>query len=132
MAIERPSFVGTKLSGVDDEPTAPNSERHDPEFCQTGRSDRWALINAFVDQSLREVNNTAAVIWFILFRDANKKGTVRTAQSDLARRAGVSLRTVHSAIKGLRSAGLVEVLRMGRLNTGPTLYRIRATSIEGL
>lgn len=132
MPISRPSYHGIALPDVDAIATRGNSQRHDPGYNRPGRSNRWAALNCFVDESLRQVGNTAAVIWLILFRDANKEGTVRTAQSDLARRAGVSIRTVHSAIKSLRSAGLVEVLRKGRLNTGPTLYRIRATSTEGL
>jgi len=50
---------------------------------------------------------------------------VRTAQTDLARRAGVDVRTVRRAIGKLRDRGLLVVVNRGGLRRGVSTYRVR-------
>ncbi|QEL16420.1 helix-turn-helix domain-containing protein [Limnoglobus roseus] len=45
-------------------------------------------------------------VWFVLFRDS-KHDASRTSQMDIARRAGVNVRTVRRAFDGLKRAGLL-------------------------
>jgi CRP-like cAMP-binding protein len=90
------------------------------------RSGRFTLLNSFVDVTLRELSGAEAKVWLVLFRDAQKDGTVRASQTDIARRSGLTVRAVKKAIRRLKSQGLIQVLRQGRLNVGPSQYRLRA------
>ena len=65
--------------------------------------------------------------WLILFRDTKADGTARTGQRDIARRAGLSVRVVQKAVAQLEATALIEVVRHGRLNGGPTVYRVHST-----
>jgi hypothetical protein len=89
------------------------------------RSERFAVLNAFADFTLAGLDRNEIAVWLLLFRDS-RDGVARTSQSDLARRAGASDRTVRRALGRLRAARLVEVVRRGRLQTGPSAYRVRA------
>ncbi len=86
---------------------------------------RFRVLNDFVDYTLARVPRTDAAVWLVLYRDA-RNGLARTAQADLARRAGVCRRTVVRSIKRLRDSGLLELVRRGGLNRGPSVYRVRA------
>ena len=67
-------------------------------------------------------------VWLILFRDVKAAtGTARTGQQDIARRAGLSRRGVQVALSKLQAKGRLRVVRRGRLNTGPTAYRVHPT-----
>jgi DNA-binding transcriptional ArsR family regulator len=95
---------------------------------RASRKERFAVLNAFVDVSLATLTGTEAKVWLILFRDAKAAtGTARTGQADLARRAGVKPRMVRYALTALEEKGLVQLLRRGQLNTGPSTYRIHPT-----
>ncbi len=48
-----------------------------------------------------------------------------SAQSYIADRSGMCVRTVKTVIKRLALAGLLEVLHRGGLNRGISIYRIR-------
>lgn len=85
------------------------------------------MLNSFVDASLRDIGSSAAVVWLVLFRDT-RNGLARTAQQDIARRTGLTARTVYSALKRLQGCGLVRVVRRGGLNRGPSVYRLRGVS----
>jgi hypothetical protein len=87
---------------------------------------RFGVLNSFVDVTLRRVGPTAAIVWFVLFRDAKPDGLARTAQTDIARRIGKTSRTVRSAVRKLEQLGLLMVVRRGRLNVGATVYRVRS------
>jgi hypothetical protein len=92
-----------------------------------GRGDRFAVLNAFADFALAGLSGAEVKVWLLLYRDTKADtGTARTGQADLARRAGVSVRTVGRAVHELERKGLVVVVRRGRLRTGPTVYRVQA------
>ena len=92
-----------------------------------GRSERFALLNAFVDVTLADLTGAEAKVWLILYRDTKANGVARTGQADLARRAGLTVRGVQKALDKLSAKGLVVVVHRGRLNAGPTTYRVHAT-----
>ncbi|MCB9852650.1 MAG: helix-turn-helix domain-containing protein [Phycisphaerales bacterium] len=86
-------------------------------------ADRFATLNAFVDLSLRGLRRPEIAIWLILYRDT-RNGTARTGQADIARRAGVSVRTVRRAIGRLDAAGLLRLVKRGGPNVGPSIYEV--------
>lgn len=92
------------------------------------RSERFAVLNAFVDVTLAGLSGTEAKVWLILYRDLKlTTGTARTGQADLARRCGVDPRTVRRALAVLERNGLIVVRRRGRLNAGPSVYTVHPT-----
>ena len=89
---------------------------------------RFALLNAVADFDLAGFTGAEVKVWLVLFRDTKAKtDTARTGQDDIARRAGISARSVRTALAGLRAKGLVRVVRRGRLNGGPSHYRLCAS-----
>jgi CRP-like cAMP-binding protein len=97
------------------------------------RSERFATLNAFVDFGIADADLTPAeaLVWFVLYRDTKADGFARTGQADIARRAGLSVRGVKKAIRGLNAKGMVDVVRRGRLNVGPSFYRVSPTRRMG-
>lgn len=97
------------------------------------RAARFAALNAFVDFGVAagKLTPAEALVWLVLFRDTKGNGTARTAQADIARRAGLSVRGVKKAIRGLRAKGFLNVVRRGRLNVGPSTYRVHPTGYMG-
>lgn len=92
------------------------------------RSERFAALNAFTDCALADLTGAEAKVWLILFRDVKAAtGTARTGQEDIARRAGVKPRTARRALASLERKGMVRVVRRGRLNAGPSVYRVHPT-----
>lgn len=93
------------------------------------RSQRFAVLNAFVDFGIADadLSPAAALVWLVLFRDTKADGTARTGQADIARRAGLSRRGVQMALDKLIAKGLVALVRRGRLNSGPSTYRVYPT-----
>jgi predicted transcriptional regulator len=87
---------------------------------------RWQMLNAFVDCAMGELSGAEIAVWLILFRDTKPTGTARTSQTDLARRAGVSTRTVERTIARLSERGLLKIVRRGGLRAGASVYRVRA------
>lgn len=107
----------------DNEPPKPSSTKKQP------RGERFTKLNSFVDATLAELSGAEAKVWLILFRDTKAKtGTARTGQADIARRAGLSVRSVKNAVKSLRDKGLLKVRRRGRVNAGPSVYVVVASS----
>jgi hypothetical protein len=93
-----------------------------------GRGERFTLLNAFTDCALADLTGAETKVWLILFRDAKAAtGTARTGQADIARRAGLEPRTVRRALASLETKGMVRVVRRGRLNAGPSVYRVHPT-----
>lgn len=108
----------------DDEPNRPGPKTKR----RNGTGERFAVLNAFVDCTLAELTGAEAKVWMILFRDTKAKtGTARTGQTDIARRAGVNARTVRYVLVSLEAKGLIRVVRRGRLNGGPSCYRLHPT-----
>lgn len=66
-------------------------------------------------------------VWLILFRDTKANGIARTGQTDLARRAGLKPRMVRYVLASLEAKGMVRVVHRGRLNAGPSSYRVHPT-----
>jgi hypothetical protein len=98
------------------------------------RSERFAALNAFVDFGIADANLTPAeaLVWLVLFRDVKAEGTARTGQTDVARRAGLSARGVKLALRRLKAKGMIQVVRRGRLNAGPSVYRVYPTGSHGV
>ena len=86
-------------------------------------AERFGTINAFVDFTLGSLTRNEAAIWLILWRD-ERNGTSRTSQADLARRAGVTRRTVVMVLERLESKRLLLRIRRGGLNRGLSVYRV--------
>ena len=90
---------------------------------------RFRDFNGFVDVSLAGLTRSAIAVWLVLFRDTKADtGVARTGQADIARRAGISARAVRKALTELIEAGLVKVVRQGRLGTGPSQYKVRGVN----
>jgi len=86
---------------------------------------RFATVNAFADFTLGGLSRAEIAVWLLLWRDTKADGLARTSQADLARRAGCNVRTVKRAARRLVRAGLLEIVRRGRLGAGPSAYRVR-------
>lgn len=96
----------------------------EPTRRRRGRSERFAVLNAFVDFAQADLTGAEAKVWLILFRDTKDTGTARTGQTDIARRAGLNVRSVRRALDSLEGKGMVRVVHRGRLNGGPSVYRV--------
>lgn len=108
----------------------PNQTNHALDANGDGRSrssNRFATINAFVDVTLRQLSDRAALAWFVLWRDTKPNGVARTAVADLARRMGCSPSKAKRALAELRARNLVVVADRGGLGRGPSSYRLTDT-----
>jgi hypothetical protein len=86
---------------------------------------RFRTLNDFVDCSLADLDNASDIkVWVILFRDAKPDGTARTSQADIARRAGMTDRTVRNAIDRLTDCGLLAVESQGGFPKRTSTYRV--------
>ncbi len=92
---------------------------------------RFAVLNNFVDFTMRGLPRGPVAVWLVLYRDT-KDGTARTSQTDIARRTGLSERNVRRAIRRLESLGLLFVVYCGGLNRGPSRYRIAPLTKDSL
>ena len=88
-----------------------------------GAGDRFATINGFVDFTLGGLTRNEAAVWLVLWR-VTKDGTARTAQTDIARRAGINRRTVIRILGKLESTGLLRTVHRGGFNRGMNVYRV--------
>jgi hypothetical protein len=118
MPDEAAKYIGRKV-GV-----APPAAPTRPRRGRRRSGGRFEILNTFVDESLRQLHPTAAVVWLVLFRDTKPDGLARTGQTDLARRTGRSIRTIYTALRRLQVLGLLTVVRRGRLSAGATIYRV--------
>jgi hypothetical protein len=84
---------------------------------------RFAVFNGFVDFTLADLSLRETKVWLILYRDS-RDGIAKTSQADIARRAGVSDRTVRRALTQLESRGLLKAVHRGGLNRGCSSYRV--------
>ena len=85
--------------------------------------DRFKVLNNFVDFTMRDLKAADVRVWFVLYRDT-KDGTAATAHTDIARRGGLSVRSVQTAIRRLERLGLLKVIYRGGLNRGSSRYRL--------
>lgn len=84
---------------------------------------RFATLNAFVDNSLRGLSRVEALTWLVLYRDT-RDGTVSTSIESIAARIGASKRATITAINRLRERGLLIRILKGGINRGPSRYRV--------
>jgi DNA-binding MarR family transcriptional regulator len=85
---------------------------------------RFETLNAFVDSGTADLSRAELAVWFILFRDTKRDGTARASLDDLARRGGMNRQTASRAVGRLARRKMLRVLRRGRLNCGPSTYRV--------
>lgn len=85
--------------------------------------DRFATLNEFVDFSMQGLTKAEIGTWLVLYRDT-RNGTAKTSQGDIAKRLGVSSRSVRYAISKLIDLGLLVVVYQGGLNKGLCVYRV--------
>ncbi len=111
-------------AAADDETCARGEDKAKGKATRRRTGDRFATLNAFVDFTLRDLTRNELAVWLLLWRDT-KTGTARTGQADLARRAGISDRTVRRAIESLRRRGLLKVTYRGGIGRGASVYHVR-------
>ncbi len=88
---------------------------------------RFTTMNEFIDLSARNVDTTAQAVWFVLFRETKPNGAACISFGQIAERIGASRRTVIRAVKHLENAKLISVVKRGRMNEGPSTYRVHGT-----
>ncbi len=84
-------------------------------------------MNEFVDYSARSVDTTAQAVWMVLFRETKPNGLAKISFNQIAHLIGLKRRAAMRAIQTLEEATLLSVVKRGRLNEGPSTYRIYAT-----
>ena len=111
--------------GREEEPPRQPPPRHSTGGyrARTYPADRFGVFNAFADASMKDLTRAEIAVWLILWRDT-KDGVARSAQTDIARRAGCSDRAVRTAIARLEELGLLEVVTRGSLGKGISTYRV--------
>lgn len=112
---------------TDDDREATNGQAEKAKGTPARRtaSERFGVLNAFVDFTLAGLTRNELAVWLILFRDS-RDGIARTSQADLARRAGVSDRTVRNALASLKAKGLLRVTYRGGIGRGASAYAVRS------
>lgn len=106
--------------------------RSDPEQKTNAKPkrSRFAVLNGFVDASMRGLSRAEIAVWLVLFRDTKQSGLVRTSHTDLARRSGINERSVVNALRELRRRDLVTQVRRGNIHVGPSTYRVHPVGKE--
>jgi hypothetical protein len=126
----RPMAVGEEPASLDRENESSKARNHKPVKGVRKGSDRFRVINGFVDFTLFELTRAEIAVWLILWRDT-RDGTARTAYDDLARRAGCNRRNVGRAVRRLEQLGLLKIIHRGGLGRGPSRYRVLPFANEG-
>lgn len=90
-------------------------------------ADRFAVLNAFVDVTMRDLTPSEKLVWFVLYRDV-RGGVVKVSQADIATRAGMGQASVSRAIKRLEKRGLLRTVKQGGFRKGLSTYRIRGSA----
>ncbi len=85
---------------------------------------RFELLNAFVDSGIADLSRAELAVWLILYRDTKRDGTARASLDDLARRGGMNRQTASRAVGRLVRRTMLQIVRRGGLNSGPSVYRI--------
>ena len=121
--------VGEEPPPLDASEPQPDGRQRDKAKGTSGAArarsgERFRTLNAFVDFTMADLKPSERAVWLVLFRDTKRDGIARTSERDIARRVGVSDRMVRYALKALERRGLVRIVRRGRLQTGPSSYRV--------
>ena len=85
---------------------------------------RFEILNAFVDSGMVSLTRGELAVWMILYRDTKPDGTARASLDDIARRGGMDRQTASRAVGRLKRRKMIQVLRQGGLNLGPSTYRV--------
>lgn len=121
--MSRPIPVGHEPPPLASPTTSTETVRRPSRPPTTRQTERFEVINTFVDATLRQLRGSEIAVWLILWRDTYQN-VARVSQDWIAVRAGVNRRTVRRALKSLQSHGVVEVLEVGGLSRGPSRYRV--------
>jgi DNA-binding MarR family transcriptional regulator len=85
---------------------------------------RFEMLNAFVDTGMADLSRAELAVWMILYRDTQRNGVARASLDDLARRGGMNRQTASRAVGRLALRRMLQVIRRGGLNSGPSAYRV--------
>jgi DNA-binding MarR family transcriptional regulator len=85
---------------------------------------RFEVLNAFVDDGMADLSRAELAVWLTLYRDTKPDGTARASLDDLARRGGMNRQTASRAVGKLERRKMLQVVRRGGLNRGPSTYRV--------
>lgn len=99
-------------------PRKPPAKKTEP------KPNRFVEVNGFVDVSMRELTRAEICVWLILWRDTKGNGSAKISQEQLAQRAGMSARSVRTAIARLTKLDLVKVVWKGHVGKAST-YCVR-------
>lgn len=91
----------------------------------TGGRGRWLTFNTFVDRVARHLELHEQAVWMVIYR-AVQDDTAEIGVEDIATKINRSARTVKRAVDRLVAVGLLERLRRGTKQSGPTRYRLEA------
>ena len=105
------------MSRDDDQPASRKSRKRESRL-------RFETLNAFVDSGMANLTRAELALWLVLYRDTKRCGTARASLGDIARRAGIDRQTASRAVGRLARRKMLQVLRRGGLNQGPSEYRI--------
>ena len=83
---------------------------------------RFETLNAFVDSGMADLTRAELALWLVLYRDTKRDGTACASLGDIARRAGIERRSATRAVGKLVRRKMLQVLRRGGLNQGPSVY----------
>lgn len=111
--------------------TANDDKTGDKNKAKKKTGDRFAVLNAFIDFTMGELDRAEMAVWFALYRDTKPDGLARTSQTDLARRAGTTTRTIVRTIAKLERRGLIKIVHRGGLRQGASTYRVRPLEPPG-
>lgn len=89
-------------------------------------SERFHSVNAVCDYDLAEFSGAETKVWLLLWRDTKRDGLARTGRTDLARRAGISTKSVTRAVASLAKRGVLTVVQRGGSGRGTSIYRVHA------
>ena len=85
---------------------------------------RFETFNAFVDSAMADLRRAELAVLLILFRATKRDGTARASLDDLARRGGMNRQTASRAVGRLARRKMLQIIRRGGLNCGPSAYRV--------
>jgi DNA-binding MarR family transcriptional regulator len=85
---------------------------------------RFETLNAFLDIGMADLSRAELAVWLILYRDTQRNGVARASLDDLARRGGMNRQTASRAVGRLARRKMLQVIRRGGLNCGPSAYRV--------
>jgi hypothetical protein len=123
MSEHRNQLDGCKVLRPQDDSGPPHPTKPKERGSRRKTADRFKVLNTFVDFGLVGLKRNELAVWLVLYRDS-RDGIARTGQTDIAKRAGASRRTVVRTLSKLESRGLIQIVRRGGLNRGVSAYRV--------